>query len=209
MPLYDGEGCLSLRVLFIERGANVSPSGFCQMRAMRSGPSRRFSRDGISDRRLGWRWRAIPRASGCRRASKSLATLVELFVALGSAARRAAASASARVKRLFRRRSARSRYLYAPPRHRARSARGRVPRCAARGPRSKLGRVADRHVRLASSPAACGVSRGRPRIAEFVRWVTDERGCATWSASSRACPARAASASLRCCVPTNRATSPT
>ena len=31
MLLYDGEGCLSLRALFIERGANVSPSGFCEM----------------------------------------------------------------------------------------------------------------------------------------------------------------------------------
>ncbi len=31
MLLYDGDGCLSLRALFIERGANVSPSGFCEM----------------------------------------------------------------------------------------------------------------------------------------------------------------------------------
>jgi hypothetical protein len=31
MLLYDGEGCLSLRVLFIEQGANVSPSHFCEM----------------------------------------------------------------------------------------------------------------------------------------------------------------------------------
>ncbi len=31
MLLYDGEGCLSLRALFIERGAKVSPSGFCEM----------------------------------------------------------------------------------------------------------------------------------------------------------------------------------
>ena len=31
MLLYDGEGCLSLRVLFIERGANVSPTRFCEM----------------------------------------------------------------------------------------------------------------------------------------------------------------------------------
>jgi hypothetical protein len=29
--LYDGEGCLSLRSLFIEQGANVSPSHFCEM----------------------------------------------------------------------------------------------------------------------------------------------------------------------------------
>ncbi|HLY01331.1 MAG TPA: acyl-CoA reductase [Candidatus Cybelea sp.] len=31
MLLYDGEGCLSLRALFIERGANVSPLQFCEM----------------------------------------------------------------------------------------------------------------------------------------------------------------------------------
>ncbi len=31
MLLYDGEGCLSLRALFIERGAKVSPSAFCEM----------------------------------------------------------------------------------------------------------------------------------------------------------------------------------
>lgn len=31
MLLYDGEGCLSLRALFIERGAKVSPSDFCEM----------------------------------------------------------------------------------------------------------------------------------------------------------------------------------
>lgn len=31
MVLYDGEGCLSLRLLFIEQGANVSPSHFCEM----------------------------------------------------------------------------------------------------------------------------------------------------------------------------------
>ncbi|MGA2759735.1 MAG: acyl-CoA reductase [Candidatus Cybelea sp.] len=38
MLLYDGEGCLSLRVLFIERGANVSPSGFCEMLRDAIGP---------------------------------------------------------------------------------------------------------------------------------------------------------------------------
>jgi hypothetical protein len=31
MLLYDGEGCLSLRALFIEQGANVSPFHFCEM----------------------------------------------------------------------------------------------------------------------------------------------------------------------------------
>lgn len=31
MLLYDGEGCLSLRALFVERGASVSPARFCEM----------------------------------------------------------------------------------------------------------------------------------------------------------------------------------
>jgi hypothetical protein len=31
MLLYDGEGCLSLRVLFVERGAEVSPARFCEI----------------------------------------------------------------------------------------------------------------------------------------------------------------------------------
>ncbi len=34
MLLYDGEGCLSLRALFIERGAGISPERFCEILAL-------------------------------------------------------------------------------------------------------------------------------------------------------------------------------
>lgn len=43
MLLYDGEGCLSLRVLFVERGANVSPARFCEsLRDAIEGAAREF-----------------------------------------------------------------------------------------------------------------------------------------------------------------------
>jgi hypothetical protein len=176
MLLYDGEGCLSLRVLFIERGAQVSPARFCEsLRDAIEGAARDFPAVASAE-------------SSARRAT----------------ARDMASFRSDRDQRIFT--DARSSYLVVldPPLDQPPLLLPRAlsvysvtdPREAAaylerhRIPLEALA-VAESNADLRNAAAGLGASRitllgslqdpplgefhgGRPRIAEFVRWVSDE-----------------------------------
>jgi hypothetical protein len=176
MLLYDGEGCLSLRVLFIERGAEVSPARFCEsLRDAIEGAAREFP------------------AVASVESSAWLAT-----------ARDTASLRSDRDQRIFT--DARSSYLVVldPPLDqpplllpRALSVysvadpREAVTYFERHGIPLEALAVAESNTNLGNLAANLGASRmtlfgslqepplgefhgGRPRIAEFVRWISDE-----------------------------------
>jgi hypothetical protein len=176
MLLYDGEGCLSLRVLFIERGAEVSPARFCEsLRDAIEGAAREFP------------------AVASVESSARLAT-----------ARDTASLRSDRDQRIFT--DARSSYLVVldPPLDqpplllpRALSVysvadpREAVTYFERHGIPLEALAVAESNTNLGNLAANLGASRmtlfgslqepplgefhgGRPRIAEFVRWISDE-----------------------------------
>jgi hypothetical protein len=176
MLLYDGEGCLSLRVLFIERGAGVSPARFCEsLRDAIEGAAREFPA-------------VVSAESSARRAT----------------ARDMARLRSDRDQRIFT--DARSNYLVVldPPLDqpplllpRALSVysvadpREAVAYLDRHGIPVEALAVAESDANLRNVAASLGASRmaifgslqdprlgefhgGRPRIAEFVRWISDE-----------------------------------
>jgi acyl-CoA reductase-like NAD-dependent aldehyde dehydrogenase len=176
MLLYDGEGCLSLRVLFIERGAKVSPARFCEsLRDAIEGAAREFPAMESAE-------------SSARRAT----------------ARDMASLRSDRDQRIYT--DERSSYLMVldPPLDqlplllpRALSVysvadpREAVAYLERHGIALEAFAVADSNADLRDVAAGLGASRiatfgslqepplgefhgGRPRIAEFVRWISDE-----------------------------------
>jgi hypothetical protein len=176
MLLYDGKGCLSLRVLFIERGAGVSPARFCEsLRDAIEGAAREFPA-------------VVSAESSARRAT----------------ARDMARLRSDRDQRIFT--DARSNYLVVldPPLDqpplllpRALSVysvadpREAVAYLERHGIPVEALAVAESDANLRNVAASLGASRmaifgslqdprlgefhgGRPRIAEFVRWISDE-----------------------------------
>lgn len=176
MLLYDGEGCLSLRVLFVERGAEVSPTRFCET-----------LNDAIEDAAREFPAVASAESSARRATARDMASL-----------------RSDRDQRIFT--DTRSSYLVvldppldqpplllpgalsvysvADPREAvAYIERHRIPLEALA--------VAESNANLRNVAASLGASRmtllgslqepplgefhgGRPRIAEFVRWISDE-----------------------------------
>ena len=176
MLLYDGEGCLSLRVLFVERGAEVSPARFCETLS-----------DAIEDAAREFPAVASAESSARRATARDMASL-----------------RSDRDQRIFT--DARSSYLVVldPPLDqpplllpRALSVysvadpREAVAYIERHGIPLEALAVAESNANLRNVAAGLGASRmtllgslqepplgefhgGRPRIAEFVRWISDE-----------------------------------
>jgi acyl-CoA reductase-like NAD-dependent aldehyde dehydrogenase len=174
--LYDGEGCLSLRVLFVERGAEVSPTRFCETLS-----------DAIEDAAREFPAVASAESSARRATARDMASL-----------------RSDRDQRIFT--DARSSYLVVldppldqPPLLLPRAlsvysvadAREAVAYIERHGIPLEALAVAESNANLRNVAAALGASRmtllgslqeprlgefhgGRPRIAEFVRWISDE-----------------------------------
>ncbi|MFZ0683387.1 MAG: acyl-CoA reductase [Candidatus Cybelea sp.] len=176
MLLYDGEGCLSLRVLFVERGAEVSPTRFCETLS-----------DAIEDAAREFPAVASAESSARRATARDMASL-----------------RSDRDQRIFT--DARSSYLVVldppldqPPLLLARALsvysvadpREAVAYIERHGIPLEALAVAESNANLRNVAAGLGASRmtllgslqepplgefhgGRPRIAEFVRWISDE-----------------------------------
>jgi acyl-CoA reductase-like NAD-dependent aldehyde dehydrogenase len=176
MLLYDGQGCLSLHVLFVERGAEVSPTRFCETLS-----------DAIEDAAREFPAVASAESSARRATARDMASL-----------------RSDRDQRIFT--DTRSSYLVVldPPLDQPPLLLPRAlsvysvadPREAVayierhRIPLEALA-VAESNANLRNVAAGLGASRmtllgslqepplgefhgGRPRIAEFVRWISDE-----------------------------------
>ena len=177
--LYDGEGCLSLHGLVVERGGDVAPDVF----ARSFGAAVRRDGDRVSRRRAAHRTRR-----GGRLATATLAAFARQRPAAASS--RPAERATIVVDpprddgcRRSRRRDRSSFRSTAPPipRVRARHAlplqavgeTARAPTTSRRWPIIGSGAVRDHHARAAAGSAARAHHGGRPRIADFVRWIDD------------------------------------
>jgi acyl-CoA reductase-like NAD-dependent aldehyde dehydrogenase len=176
MLLYDGEGCLSLRVLFVERGAEVSPTRFCET-----------LNDAIEDAAREFPAVASAESSARRATARDMASL-----------------RSDRDQRIFT--DTRSSYLVVldppldqPPLllpgalsvYSVADPREAVAYIQRHGIPLEALAVAESNANLRNVAASLGASRmtllgslqepplgefhgGRPRIAEFVRWISDE-----------------------------------
>jgi hypothetical protein len=175
MLLYDGEGCLSLHLLFLERGGNVSPEAFCALlrRAIEA---------------VEVRFPAVPRVEGAARRAlaRDLATFRTTV-----ADRDVAAEASSLVlldapleeAPLFAPRAINVRSVGAPPdaleylrRHRIslESLAVAPGGGAARDLAAAMGAARIAPFGSLQTPRLGNLHGGRPRIAEFVRWIVDE-----------------------------------
>ena len=175
MLLYDGEGCLSLHVLFVERGGRVSPEAFC---AMLRRAIERVEAD----------FPAVPRIEGgAKRAmARDLATFRSAVADRGAASEASALvlqDAPSEEVPLFAPRAVNVRSVDAPAdaieylrRHRISLESLAV---APGGPPAFDLAAAAGSARIApfgslQAPRLGSLHGGRPRIAEFVRWIVDE-----------------------------------
>jgi Acyl-CoA reductase (LuxC) len=176
MLLYDGEGCLSLRVLFIERGAKISPNRFCEI-----------LRDAVDGAGLEFPAAASAESSARRATARDMASLrsdrdQRIFTDARSSYLIVLDPPLAQIPLLLPR--ALSVYSVAEPSE-------AVAYLQRHGIALEALAVAKSNTDLRDVAAGLGASRiaafgslqdppvgvfhgGRPRIAEFVRWISDE-----------------------------------